>query len=363
MKVYVANDPSSEVLRSRFARPAPINIAKGQTWLDATLEFLLGTESDVLVGSVLLAASDDALELFANHRNSLTSRFVMDLSNPDAQLAMLDKLTTYEIATDAGVPTPKYWPICDGSQLRSFRDEYVYPLIVKPKLSHLFQQRFSSKFIVANDFEELLQSYEVVESAGIDVLLVEKIPGADDQLCSYYTYMDESGNALFDFTKRIIRRHPENMGLACYHVTDFVPDVKEEALKLFRAAALMGVANAEFKLDARDGQLKLIECNARFTAANRLLTAAGVNLSTFVYYRLIGRSFDLPTTYRVPLHMWDPGRDFLAFLELNAQGKLEFTTWFRGILHRQVFPSFAWNDFGPSWARLKKRLGKLYTNA
>ena len=362
VQVHVANDPTSEVLRSRYARRAAIASEK-QPWVDATREYLLGPASDALAGAVLLAASDEALELFAKHRDSLAVRFVLDSSNPDAQLAMLDKLTTYQIATKAGVPTPMYWSISKGSDLRACRDQYVYPLIVKPKLSHLFQQRFHSKFIVANDFDELLRAFEVVEQAGIDVLLVEKIPGPDDQLCSYYTYMDESGSPLFDFTKRIIRRHPENMGLACYHVTDYVPDVKTEAVKLFKAAGLLGVANAEFKLDTRDGKLKLIECNARFTAANRLLTAAGINLSSFVYHRLIGRPHDLPTTYRVPLYMWDPGRDILAFRELNAQGKLGFAKWLRSVAHRQVFPSFSWDDPTPSVARLRKRLGKLFAKS
>ena len=91
------------------------------------------------------------------------------------------------------------------------------------------------------------------------MLLVEKVPGPDDLLCSYYTYLDADGEALFDFTKRIIRRFPVGMGNGCYHITDRNPEVREVALKLFRHVGLRGLANAEFKRDQRDGRLKLIE--------------------------------------------------------------------------------------------------------
>ena len=42
-------------------------------------------------------------------------------------------------------------------------------------------------------------------------------------------------------------------------------------------------------MDLKDGELKLIENNARFTAANGLVTASGFDLAKFVYNRLTGR--------------------------------------------------------------------------
>ena len=54
--------------------------------------------------------------------------------------------------------------------------------------------------------------------------------------------------------------------------------MRDLGLALFGHAGLRGVANVEFKRDPRDGRLKLIECNARFTAANGLLTASGIDL-------------------------------------------------------------------------------------
>lgn len=353
--IYVLNGPRAEVNYSRYVRRLPI--ASNLPFREAVIDFLTSSASDPYLGSVLLAASDEALEMIAHHRSRLAKRFLLDLSDPVAQLKMLDKLATYRVAEQAGVPTPRFWEVSTNANLENLRRELVYPLIVKPLLSHDFQKTFSSneKFFVANSFEEVLAAVQRTQRAEIDVLLLEMVPGPDSALCSYYTYLDEQGQPLFDFTKRIIRRYPKNMGLATYHVTDHVPEVRELALRLFQSAGLRGLANAEFKLDARDGTLKLIECNARFTAANGLVSRAGIDLAQLVYNRIVGLPLPPLDTYRDNVTMWDPLRDYRAYQELRETGELSFAEWLRSILRPHVFPCFDWRDPIPALVRLWRR--------
>ncbi len=44
------------------------------------------------------------------------------------------------------------------------------------------------------DEAELRAHHAELTEAGLAVMLVEQIPGGDDLLCSYYTYLDESGS-------------------------------------------------------------------------------------------------------------------------------------------------------------------------
>jgi predicted ATP-grasp superfamily ATP-dependent carboligase len=207
---------------------------------------------------------------------------------------------------------------------------------------------------VADNFDRLLEAYRVAESAEVETLLVEKIPGPDSKCCSYYTYLDEEGNALFDFTKRIIRRYPINMGMASYHITDRVDQVRELSLKLFRQVGLQGLANAEFKYDDRDGQLKLIECNARFTAGNSLVAKAGFDLGNFVYNRIVGISQPPLTDFKTGMRLWDPLRDWRAFLELRKRGELTFMQWVASVMHPSTISYFSLRDPLPSIFRLCK---------
>lgn len=350
--VHAINTPDEYVHNSRFARPLRAAGKGPEQWT----EYLTGPKSDPLEGSVLLAASDAGLELIAKNRPALERKFLLDESNPRAQLAMLNKLETYQMAAAAGVATPRFWLVGARSSLDVLRPELVYPLIVKPQYSHRFEARFGFKFLVVQNFDELVAALATVEAAGIEALLVEKIEGPDDRLCSYYTYLDESGMPLFNFTKRIIRRYPVNMGPACYHVTADVPEIREPALRLFRHAGLRGLANVEFKYDARDGRHKLIECNARFTAANCLLADCGLDLARFVYDRARGAATPALPSSHPERRLWYPLDDFKAFWALRRRGELTLGGWLKSLLHRQTFPFFEWRDPWPTVVHECRRL-------
>ena len=351
--------PGSPTSYSRYARRLPADGPGPQTQLWA--RYLLGSQSDALRGAVLLACNDDALEMLLEHREALAEKYLLDVCEPGAQRALLDKLATYRLAAEAGVPTPRFWPVESLAGIEAGKDEYTYPLMLKPLYAHQFKRFFDGKYLMARDFDELLAAYRQASEHGVEVVLLEVIPGPDDLLCSYYTYLDESGTPRFHFTKRIIRRYPEREGFGCYHITDWNPEVRDLGLKLFGHAGLKGVANVEFKRDPRDGRLKLIECNARFTAANGLLTAAGIDLAAYVYRRAAG----LPqpaldgVAYTKGLRLWYPLDDYLAFLDLRRDGRLGLAAWARDVAHYQVLPYFCWSDPLPSAMRLKVSLRTL----
>lgn len=352
---------------SRFVKllPVPAHGPGAAAREHAWAACLLGQATEHLHGAVVLAADDVGITVLARHRDELSRRFLLDDSHVPAQTAMLDKLSTYEIAVEAGVPTPRFWRLDDPGDLDRYRDELIFPLIVKPLRSHEYTAAFPglTKFRIAEDSLELLTAYRELAAAGVGVLLVEHIPGADDLLCSYYTYLDSSGSPTFDFTKRILRRHPPGMGVGCYHVTDWNPEVRDAALRLFKHAGLRGVANAEFKRDVRDGQLKLIECNARFTAGNCVVVSAGIDLAQHVYLRILGENHELPQQYRIGVRLLYPSVDLRSFLALRRTGELDLVGWLRSLAHPQTFPVLRWDDPVPALARGATRLRRCIARA
>ena len=124
--------------------------------------------------------------------------------------------------------------------------------------------------------DEMRAALSRTVALGIEMIATEIIPGADDQFFSYYTYIDEEGEPLLHVTKRKLRQYPIWFGSGCFHATDLGPGGRPSSgCGSSRASGLRGLGNVEFKRDARDGRLKLIECNHRFTAATGLLRAAG----------------------------------------------------------------------------------------
>lgn len=349
------------VRSSRHLHALPVDVPTGTDPESAWAEYLLGPAVPAdLHGAVVLGGSDVGLTAIARYRERLLERYRLDESDVPAQLAMLDKLSTYRRAAEADVPTPRFWEVDGLADLERHRADLVYPLIVKPLLSHEFKARFPGirKFRMVDGHAQLREAYRELDEAGVAVMLVEKIPGTDEQLCSYATYLDAAGNPTYDFVKRVIRRFPPGEGLACHHVTDHDTEVKELALRLLKHVGLRGVANVEFIRDLRDGTLKLIECNARFSAADPLPAAAGLDLAFHVYCQVLGRPHEMPGTYRGGLHMIYPTDDLRAFLALRRSGDLSVGRWLRSVAHPQVFPVLRLSDPGPAvhraWTRVSK---------
>lgn len=314
---------------------------------DDVADYLLGPRSDWLAGGVLLACNDAMLQLLSRNKNELAAKFRLDLCNPSAQGILLDKLATYQAAKECGVATPRYWQVEHNEDIHTFRAELVYPLLIKPLLSHEYRKVFRGKFVLANNFDETLQAFSKLAAANVPAMLVEQIPGPDDLLCSYYTYLDEQDRPLFDFTKRVIRRYPVGSGYGCYHITDWLPELREPSLRLFRQVGLRGLGNVEYKRDPRDGQLKLIECNARFTGGNGLVADSGYDLASFVYNRILG----LPTKpfgkFQIGKRLWYPVEDFHAFRQLRKRGEITWWQWLKSIAHFQTLPYLRWYDPWP----------------
>jgi D-aspartate ligase len=108
----------------------------------------------------------------------------------------------------------------------------------------------------------------------------------------------------------------------------------------------------------RDGQLKIIEVNARFTAAQRLITEAGAPIDLIVYCHLTGQPQPRFDSYSQTRLFWYPLRDFFAFLQMRRAGQITFAEWLHSLDVRSLLLSVAsWRDPLPSivlaWSSLR----------
>jgi predicted ATP-grasp superfamily ATP-dependent carboligase len=229
--------------------------------------------------------------------------------------------------------------------------------MVKPIHSHKFNRVFGRKlFIVESGFDEVAEKIRLSHEHGVEVMVVEMIPGPDNLLVSYNTYIDSAGNSLYHFTKRVIRRFPVNRGGACYHITEWLPEVAELGRKFFKGIGFKGIGNVEFKRDLRDGRLKIIESNARFVAAHELFVRSGAPCDLLVYCHLTKQPLPDLRNYKQFMRMWYPAQDFCAYCQLQARGELSFGGWLGSIMHPQVYPVLSLSDPKPAITVLISRL-------
>jgi predicted ATP-grasp superfamily ATP-dependent carboligase len=192
-------------------------------------------------------------------------------------------------------------------------------------------------------------------------MICEWIPGPDHLLSSYYTYIDRNDKPIFHFTKKVIRRFPKNEGLTSYHITDWDPEVAELGLRFLSGIKYRGLANVEFKRDLRDGRLKVVECNARFTAPQELFVRCGLDTASLVYDDLVGLPLPESFEYKQGVRLWYPMRDFMAYRQLSRMNELSFGQWLKSIWHWQALPFFNATDplptIVPALLAIRGRLG------
>ena len=319
------------------------------------LEWLLGAD----LSAVVVPASDDGVELVARHRAELVAHGHRPVEGrDDVLLAMLNKVQTYELARRHGIPAPRIIRLRDERGVEAVIDELEFPCVLKPDQSHLFARRggAGAKVVVVNDADALRREFARVTAMGVEMFVTEVIYGESDDFVSYFGYLDEHGESLVEFTKRKVRQLPPGFGIGTYHETTRDPEVAAAGLRFLQAVGFRGLGNIEFKRDARDGRLILIECNPRFTLSNELARIAGADFAVLSYNRALGRPVAPISEYRVGLHLWDPVRDIGALPAYRRQGELSTYAWGRSLLHRQVLPTFRFDDPAPAIARARSMI-------
>lgn len=311
--------------------------------------------------AVLFPCDDESLELVARRRAELEGLGYLPIeANDGVLLAMLDKERSYRLAEQAGVGVPRRFVLESAADVdrRLEETQISFPCALKPLHSHLFARRFgaSAKVILLTDRDDLRRAAGDLDALGSQMMVTEIIPGPEDAYFSLYTYLDVNGEPLVQFIKQKLRQYPVGFGLATYHVSTHNNQVVEAGLRFCQGVKLRGVACVEFKRDARDGQLKLIECNHRFTLGQETLRYAGVHLPLVAYNARLGRPVPRFDDYRDGVHLWAPLADISSFRDSRRAGTLSFWRWATSLMRRQHFQQFDPTDPGPSLALFSKRI-------
>jgi D-aspartate ligase len=359
----VGGAPEHNPIRYSRYCAAYTDLGSGEGVQERWLDWLM---SDGPRGAVLLPCNDEGLEMILKNRALLEERGYVCIEADDEVLrAMLDKELTYELARPAGIVCPHTAALRSMADLDAAAAELSYPCALKPLRTNLFAREFGigNKLLVAADEGELRDGLARMLALGLEMMVTEIVPGSDEQLVSYCGYLDEHGEPLTHFTFRKLRQFPPHFGLGCYVVSDWNEEVIEEGLRFLRGVGLRGLFHVEFKRDADDGRLKLLECNHRFTIEAMF---APRDLALLTYNRLLGRPLPPERRYRAGLHLWNPIEDARSLRSYRRAGEWTRRRWLASLAHRQRFHAFRWDDPMPTivyhlrwlWRVLRRRLGR-----
>lgn len=333
---------------SRYCRPFVSPDPVGDE--SATLRFFEDLARELRSRGVLLATTDAFVSFIAKYHSELERHYDFNVSDLTTIESLTNKKRQYDFARSMGVPIPRtLFP--SEADIERIATDMTYPCILKPHYSHLWQKYLAAhpeqrwgKVAEVQSPPELVQTHQEMSRSGLKFMVQEKIGGGDDQLYGVLTYLDRSGEALAIFTKRKLRQCPKDYGVGSFQIGVWEPEVAELGLRLLRGLKFRGLAGVEFKKDANDGQLKLMEINPRSISQTYHAVASGVDVPYIAYRDALGARVEPAMRFREGIKWLNFGLDLESFRAYRRERVLELAQWVQSWKGERCYAFFAWDD-------------------
>lgn len=241
-----------------------------------------------LDGWVLFPTREETVVAFSRHRDVLRRQFRVPTPPEEVIRWAWNKRNTYARAEALGIPVPRTW-YPEAPEDADAIDAGP-PWVVKPAVKEHFFYATGAKAWRADTRAELaehVRSALALVGPG-EVMVQELIPGNGDQQFGYCAMFKE-GRALAGMVVRRRRQHPPEFGRASTYVeTVDEPALREPSERFLRSIGYYGLAELEYKLDAREGTYKLLDVNARTWGYHTLGAAAGVDFPALLHADQVG---------------------------------------------------------------------------
>ena len=357
--VWFANDDNVLARLSRHAR-------KGLSWPGANdagaADFLLELgRRHHLYGWVLIPCADEEARLVSQNHAALARMFRLRTPPWETMRWAYDKHRMNERAAALGLDLPR-------SFRASSRDDLVnadlrYPVILKPAVKHHGNAFTLAKAWRADDRATLLARYDDAAAlVGTDAVVVQElIPGRGAAQFSYAALWDR-GRPVASLTARRSRQYPIDFGYTSTFVETIArADVEHAACRFLDSLGYDGLVEVEFKYDARDRRMKLLDVNARAWTWIALGQRAGVDFPHLLWRLAMGEA--VPSVRGAPGIGWmHASRDIVAACQEMAAGYLARRDYLAAWRRPLQFAAFAADDPLPGVLDIPLSLARYLTH-
>lgn len=297
-------------------------------------------------GWVLFPAADPEVHLVAQNHAELTKVFRLVTPPWDIARWALDKTLTYQRAAALGIDHPKTYQPRDRREVETL--DCRFPLILKPAIKESKNIFTLAKAWRVDDRAALLARYdEAVTAVGHDhIVIQELIPGGGSTQFSYAGVW-ERGAPVASMVARRTRQYPTDFGTGTFVEIVHNDQVEEFATKFLSFLDYSGVAEIEFKFDARDGRYKILDVNARTWTWNSLGILAGVDFPYILWRIAMGQKVHRIRADSDARWMY-LSRDILSAISGMFAGTLSPAEYLRSYRRPIVFATFDKDDFLPT---------------
>jgi D-aspartate ligase len=257
-----------------------------------------------LDGWVLYPTRDETVAAISRHREVLKEVFRVPTPAWSVISFAWDKRNTHSLARKLGIPAPRTWLARSAAELEGLDAEP--PFVLKPAIKPRFLQATKDKAWRANSRKELRQLFARASAivGAQEVMVQELVPGGGERQFAYCALFKD-GRALASMVARRWRQHPHEFGRSStYCETVDRPELEALSERYLKAIDYYGLVELEYKLDARTGEYKLLDFNARTWGYHTLGSKAGVDFPWLLHSDQVGEPPPSPPPRARPGVRW-----------------------------------------------------------
>jgi predicted ATP-grasp superfamily ATP-dependent carboligase len=308
---------------------------------------------------VIIPAADIFVSALGKHVEALKEHYTFSLESIAVQAALATKEQQYALAAQHGLLIPRTAYIQSRADLENFALLARFPCLVKPRHQREWDALPEGnplrglKLFTADTPEELLANYTYTETLRPEVVAQEIIAGGDDAKYCYLSVYGAGSRRLGHTVVHELRAHPVLFGSGSIVEPVIDPEISALCDNFLRGIGYVGICEIEVKRDTRDGVVRLIEANPRYSVTADASVYAGVDIGWLHYLDLIGQPVEPVEATHLGYHHIVLRRDIPALPRYVEQGLL---TWgqirqtYRGEL---AFFDFDRHDWRPTASTLK----------
>jgi predicted ATP-grasp superfamily ATP-dependent carboligase len=200
------------------------------------------------------------------------------IPDPNTVETMVVKSKFYASLRGSGIAYPLTFDP-EMVSLDTICQKLTFPMFIRPVQSQVFLEHFRGKGFVATSRSSLQYYLDLARRYHVLVLVQQIITGPTANGYIFRGYISRQGTPQVEFAaQKVLQPHMfANPSITITIPLTYLAKFIEPFLKYLEQQRFRGLFSAEVKRDARDGQLKLLEVNARSSGDNYIGWACGAD--------------------------------------------------------------------------------------
>lgn len=313
------------------------------------IKFLLNFRNKVRFNPVVIIGDDAFYEGILSGFEKLKDNYLFNYSEMKTAVDIISKKNQIMFADKAGLQTPGTYFVTRENYTENDLQIDNFPVFVRGLNSSHWRNRYGGtiKGFKAESLDELHKIVADAKASKLELVIQEIIPGAPKNNYEIGCYISKTGLDTFFLTMRKIRQYPLEFGVGCSVFTFYNPEVQKLSEQFLKHINYRGLANIEFKFDARDGKYKFIEINPRLWMQSELATMAGINFSLIQFLDLTDQLDEVSHDYSDGIKWINIYSDVKAFMRLRKESEIGIFSWLAEVFKKSMLSDFARDDLGP----------------